>query len=245
MEEKENVAINIFRCPKWNYCGYNSIIWGRTDKEGLREFLNADAKSCGYEAVSETDPRCRYLGVSEILTYGSDKACCPGSGKTLVYGYQLPYHGSKKHNGVVVKGVNVELAIRVYKNEHEIGFYEEEPDTVQDKHLCDIYHLSYDQKNLFMIEKDTEADGLFRQAYGWDRIDAEVVGYTFDLDGNPGNGSAETFNSLPEEVRALYCPSPVAVTETVFKRFLSDDPDGFIETDSDELRAPYVIFINK
>lgn len=160
--------------------------------------------------------------------------------KIIVYDYLFNCFGGKRHNGKVVLGASVELAIHVYKNGQEIKFQEKEPDAVQGRYLCEAYEVSFDREKLFVVQKNIKIDNLFRIVYGWDRIEAEVVGYTLDYLTKPDE---EIEKLLPEEFKGMPYSTPEEVSEQVFKTFLKDNLDDFDISDNIKAQVPSVRYI--
>ena len=149
--------------------------------------------------------------------------------KTIVYDYLFNYFGGDTYEGRTITGASVNLAIKAYKNGKEIKSLEE-PE-YNDTYLSDVFKVSFDKKNLFNVERNLKADNLFRLAYGFDKIEAEIVGFELYR------------HELPEEVEDVPCEVPIQVTEEVFRQFLMSHKNDFDIKDNKNAQVPSVAFI--
>ena len=159
--------------------------------------------------------------------------------KTIAYDYLFNYFGGDKFKEKIITGACVQLAIWAYKEGKEVKFMEE-PKPIKERYYCDIYKVSFDREKLFVMEKDLRMDNLFRIVYGWDRIEAEVVGYTLDyLDELP----EEARRILPDELKDFPCSSLMEVTEDEFRDFVGRHLDDFDISDNINAQVPSIAFI--
>lgn len=159
--------------------------------------------------------------------------------KTIVYDYMFNYFGGDSYKGKTIMGACVQLAIKAFKNGKEIKFAEE-PKKCKNVYWCDNYKVSFDKDNLFIVEKDIIVDNLFRLRYGFDKIEAEVVGYTLDyLSSLPDSERKD----LPKEFQNLPFTEPMEVSGEVFREFLREHIDDFDISDNRNAQVPSISFI--
>lgn len=158
--------------------------------------------------------------------------------KVIAYDYLFNYFGGDSFNGKVIRGACVELAIHAYKNNEEIRF-ESEP-RAKNRFYNEIFNIFFDTTEIFLIRKNIFIDNLFRIIYGWDSIEAEVVGYSLDY---YCSLSESERNNLPDEVKELPCSTPMEVTEKEFKDFLTSHLNDFDISDNKPAQVPSIRFI--
>lgn len=159
--------------------------------------------------------------------------------KTLVFDYLFNYFGCGKFKGNVITGACVRLAIRAYRNGQEVKFTEE-PCIDNRAYYCEIYDVAFDREKLFTVTKNLYIDNLFRIVYGFDKIEAQVVGYSLDkLTGR----SADFINNCPKELADFPVSEEIIVSEDEFRKFLSDHLDDFDISDNKKAQIPSVSFM--
>lgn len=164
----------------------------------------------------------------------------PAQPKTIVYDYLFNYFGKDTFKGKIITGACVQLAISAYKDGKEVKFTKEP--SCENIYLCDVYQVSFDREKIFFVEKYLKTENIFRIAFGWDKIEAEVVGYTLDsLDET--SWPAEIMKDVPEEFKNLPCSSPNEVSEMDFRKFLSTHIDDYDISDNINAQVPSVSFI--
>ena len=135
-------------------------------------------------------------------------------------------------------GACVQLAIKVYKDGKEIKFNEEPH--YENFDLTNIYSVTFDRKDMYIIQKNIRMDNLFRILFGWEKIESEVVGYTLHyldvmLD--------ELIKEMPEQFKDIPCASPMEVSEEEIKGFLSVHIEDFDIPNNVKAQVPSVSFI--
>lgn len=158
--------------------------------------------------------------------------------KTIVYDYLFNYFGGDTYEERIITGACVQLAIKAYKEGKEIKFAEEPK--YNNIFWCDNFKVSFDRENVFVIKKNLIADNLFRLVYGFEKIEAEVIGYTLDYLSPLSENEKE---DLPKELREIPCSEPMEVSEDVFKQFIMSHKDDFDITDNINAQVPSVSFI--
>lgn len=158
--------------------------------------------------------------------------------KTIVYDYLFNYFGGDSYKGKIVLGACVQLAIRAYKNDVEIKFNEEP--RYENIFWCDNYTVSFDEQELFIVKKNIRVDNLFRIWYEFDKIEAEVVGYTLDI---ISSLPEDIRNDLPEMLKDMPCSEPMEVSEEEFKEFLAIHKCDFNISDNMKAQVPSVAFV--
>lgn len=101
--------------------------------------------------------------------------------KTIAYEYLFNYFGGDKFENKIVTGASIQLAIRPYKNGNEVKFEDGKELSFKDFFLFQVFDVSFDKENVFNINRNIFIDNLFRIAYGFDKIKAEIIGYSFDI----------------------------------------------------------------
>lgn len=161
--------------------------------------------------------------------------------KSIVYDYLFNYFGGDSYKGKIVLSASVHIAIRVYKNGEEIKFLEEPQ--YKNKYLCDIYDVSFDREKLFVIHKNIPIDNAFRLAFGWNKIEAEVVGYDLGCVCPMPEEMRKIMKELPKELREMPCTEPVEISEEEFQQFLRERLDDFDISDNRIAQVPSVSYI--
>lgn len=167
--------------------------------------------------------------------------------KTIVYDYLFNYFGGEKFKGKVICGACVQIAIRAYKNGEEVKFAEEP--CANNRFFNEIYNVSFDRNNLFIIQKNLQIDNLYRLIYGWDKIEAEIVGYTLEFLCGVAEDEfkkilmEKEFKELPEEFKSLPCTESMEVTAEEFNGFLIKHIEDFDISDNINAQVPSVSYI--
>lgn len=169
------------------------------------------------------------------MTSNTEENCQPAEPKTIVYDYLFNYFGGDKYKGKIITGASIKLAICAYKNGKEVGFAAE-PHVLNahDKKIYynQIYNISFDREHLYIIQKNTEVYNLFCLTYGWEKIEAKVVGYALECPYQLKEDENELFEDLPEELKDFPCTAPMPVTAEDFKDFLIAHLDDFDISDN-------------
>lgn len=158
--------------------------------------------------------------------------------KTIVYDYLFNYFGGDTYEEKIITGACVQLAIKAYKDGKEIKFAEEPK--CNNTYWNHNFKVSFSKENVFIIEKNLKVDNLFRLVYGFDKIEAEVVGYTLDY---LSSLSEDVKKDLPVEFKDLPCAEPMEVSEEIFRQFVMSHKDDFDITDNINAQVPSVSFI--
>lgn len=159
--------------------------------------------------------------------------------KRIAYDYLFNYFGGDKWDGKIVGGSDITLNIRPYKDGKEVLFKDNEELTAANCSLSDVFTVSFDRENQFVIKKDLTADSLFRIAFGWERIEASIIKY--ELDVYVGKVGDEQ-NELPKSLQDIPIMDPVVVTEKEYRDFLASHADDFDITDNKHAQVPSVLF---
>lgn len=162
--------------------------------------------------------------------------------KRIAYDYLFNYFGGDTREGRVVNGANICLNIRAYKGDEEVLFEDGNEVKAKSRYLSDVFEISFDRKNQFIVRKKIPIDNLFRLIYGWDRIEAEVIGYSLDvICGRMG----DLADNIPEEFKNLPSAEPVEVSEQEFRAFLKTHADDFDILDNQSAQVPSVVFYDQ
>lgn len=168
-------------------------------------------------------------------------------GKTIAYDYAFNYFGGDKYNGVIVQGASITLAIRCYKNGQEVKFDESlqtlpcvAAQNTDIKHgLCEVFDVSIDRNSLFRVSRNLIIDNLFRQKYGYDKIEYDVVEYSLDVFKGPVKDTfPELGDILPEDMQDSPVCQSVKVSEDVFRQFISSHIEDFDIPDNKKAQCP-------
>lgn len=180
--------------------------------------------------------------IQMVETENNDEVLACDEPKTIAYDYMFNYFGGDCVNGKVICGACVQLAIRAFKDGKEMKFVKEP--SCHGKHFNEIYNISFDRDKLFVVEKNLRMDNLFRLVFGWDKIEAEVVGYTLDYyEGMLSEVMTDGIEELPEFLRNMPCTAPMEVPELVFREFLSNRIEDFDISDNINAQVPSISFI--
>lgn len=164
--------------------------------------------------------------------------------KRIAYDYTFNYFGGDTKDGHVVNGASITLNIRAYKNGQEVLFADGDEVTTHGKYLNNVFDISFDREHQFVIKKNLQMDNLFRLAFGWDRIEASVIGYDFDIViGTVGELDGPDCG-LPKEFLSVPVADPVKVSEKEFRSFLAAHADEFDIPDNKYAQVPSVLFYN-
>ena len=170
----------------------------------------------------------------------TDNKYKPAEPKTIAYDYLFNYFGKDVFKEKVITSACVQLAIKVYKNGEEIKFTEEP--RYKNTYLASVYSVSVDRKTMFSVKKNLKTDNLFRMVFDWDKIEAEVIGYTLDCLEDT-SWPAEIMNEVPEAFKNLPFSSPCEVSEADFRDFLCKHIEDFDIPDNEHAQVPSVSFI--
>lgn len=160
----------------------------------------------------------------------------------VCYEYLFNYFGRDTYKEKIITGASILLAIHVYKNGTEIKFEEHEELTANGRYFNEVFKVRFDRQKLFVVERNLHMDNLFRLVFGFDKIDYEVVGYSFDyLEGT----SKECFPDLklPKEFENMPVSTSMEVNENEFKAFLSEHIDDFDISDNKSAQCPSVLWL--
>lgn len=158
--------------------------------------------------------------------------------KTIAYDYLFNYFGGDTYRGKIITGACLQLAIKAYKDGKEIKFVKEPK--YNDIYWCDNFRVSFDREKVFVVKKNLKVDNLFRLVYGFDKIEAEVIGFTLDF---LSSLSESEKKDLPKELQDFPCSEPMEVTEEAFKHFIMSHKDDFDISDNINAQVPSVSFI--
>ena len=167
--------------------------------------------------------------------------------KSIAYDYLFNYFGGDSHEGRIVTGASITMAIRCYKNGEEIRFdvNEGEPYVSGNgftAYMFDIFNVSIDRKNIIKIKKNLYTDNLFKMIYGWDKIEYEIVNYNLEVaEGLLKNTNPE--NDLPEELQDVLVTEPIEVDSDVFMNFISQRINDFDISDNKLAQCPSYSYI--
>lgn len=165
-----------------------------------------------------------------------------GERYTIAYVYLFNYFGGDTFKDKVITGAGIDLAIRVYdENGNEIKFPKEKEPRRNGKYLCDIFKISFDREKVFVIDRNVETDNFFRVAFGWNKIEAEVVGYSLDYE---SGWTEEQLKDMPEIMKIMPVSASMTVTEEEFRTFLMSHADAFDIKDNINAQVPAVTYIN-
>lgn len=167
-----------------------------------------------------------------------------GTPKSCYYDYTFNYFGEGRFKGNLIGGACVQIAIRVYKDGHEIKFTEE-PSAIREDDiilvsLSELVSVSFDRENLYKINNNPDVAFVFCKEYGYDMIKFEVVGYTLD---KYTELTEEERKELPEELLHLPCLEPIEVSKEEFEAFLREHIDDFDISDNINAQVPSFGFI--
>lgn len=172
--------------------------------------------------------------------------------KRIAYDYLFNYfpksydsgNGESKdtYGGKLVAGASITLCIKAYKDGEEVLFEEEKEVSESGKYLSDVFDVSFDKEQLFVVKKNIYVDNIFRLMRKWDRIEAEVVDYSIDT-------FVGTLKDLPDmedvvdELGNMPVSEPNFVSEEQFRSFLSSHKDGFDISDNKCAQVPSYSFL--
>lgn len=142
--------------------------------------------------------------------------------KRIAYDYLFNYFGGDTHDGRIVSGASISLNIRAYKDGKEVLFEEDKEVRIYKHYLSDVFEVSFDRENQFVVKKNFPIDRLFRIVHEWDRIEAEVI----------------------ESYLVVDCEL-VAVSEQEFREFLKARKDDFDIIDNVAAQVPSVSFYDQ
>ncbi len=158
--------------------------------------------------------------------------------KTMVYDFLFQYSGGDTFNGSVILGASIRLAVRVYKDGEEIKFVEE-PEC-DNTYFGNIFKVSIDREKVFAIEKNVYIENLFCKHYGFERIETEAIGYTFDqLYSFPKSEGRPT----PRYLEGVPCAETIEISEDEFREFICLHIEDFDIPDNMNVQAPAVAFV--
>lgn len=161
--------------------------------------------------------------------------------KTVAYDYLFNYFGGDTFNGKIITGVAITLAIRPLRNGKEVKFKDKTEPSTHEKYFCDVFDVSFDRENLFIIKRNLYIDNLFRIVFGFDEIKYEIIDFTLDyFEGK----TREVFPNLDiKEIDNLPVCTPMNVSEAEFRNFISSHIDDFDISDNQKAQCPSVSFI--
>lgn len=173
-------------------------------------------------------------------------------GKRIAYDYLFNYfpksydsgnsESKDTYDGKLVAGASITLCIKAYKDGEEMLFDEKKEVSENGKYLSDVFEVSFDREQLFVVKKNLMVDNIFRLMRGWDRIEAEVVNYSIDT-------FAGTLADMPnmkdvvDELGNMPVSEPNSVSEEQFRNFLSSHKDGFDISDNEYAQVPSYSFL--
>lgn len=160
--------------------------------------------------------------------------------KTIAYSYLFNYFGGDKFKGEIVMGASIEIAIRVYQNDDEVKFENGVELSVEGRYLFNCFDVSIDRDNVFKIEKNLYVDNMFRLIHNFDRIEADVIGYSLDV---LVGQVKDSMPDIPKEFENLPVSESRKVTEEEFRTFILDHIDDFDISDNKKAQCPSVSFI--
>ncbi len=145
--------------------------------------------------------------------------------KTIVYDYLFNYFGKQKFKGEIITGGSINIAIRVYMNSKEVKFEKDVELSTHGNSLFDVFDVSVDRETVFKIKRNLYVDNLFRLVYGFDKIEADVIGYSLDV----YEGLAKDLLSvdLPKDFENFPVSKPIEVSKDVFTQFILNNIDDF------------------
>lgn len=159
--------------------------------------------------------------------------------KRIAYSYLFNYFGCDEYNGRTVNGSGITLNIRPYKNGREVLFEKDDEVSTNGRYLSDVFNVSFDRQNQFIIKKNLQMDNLFRLVFGWERIEASVIEYELDvICGTVGDEK----NDLPENFHNIPVSEPVVVSKEEYRKFLISHADDFDISDNRCAQVPSVMF---
>ena len=181
--------------------------------------------------------------------------------KIIAYDYMFNYFGGDTYDGKIVTGASITLAIRCYQEGTEVKFDEDNEQSVNlvkydpkrketvptddKKYLNEVFDVSFDRKDIFKIRRNLYIDNLFRLICGYDRIEYNVIGYSFDVAvGLLKDTDPSLAKDLPAEFQDLPVCEPVEVDESVFREFISSRIDDFDISDNKIAQCPSVRFLD-
>ena len=158
--------------------------------------------------------------------------------KTIVYDYLFNYSGGDKFKDKIIVGACIQVAIKVFKDRNEVKFMNEPHcDRI---YLSDVFKVSFDRKDLFVIKKNVPVSDFLCSYFNWDNIEAKCVGYTLDY----AVPTPEDLKILsPDSFKDMFTAEPMEVTEQEFRKFLRGHLDDFDITDNINAQVPSVSFI--
>ncbi len=164
--------------------------------------------------------------------------------KTVAYNYLFNYFGGDKYNDKIVTGASIDLAIRPYKNGDEVKFEDGKELSFKGFFLCQVFDVSFDKENVFNINRNIFVDNIFRRAYGFDEIKAEIIGYSLEIAvGLTKDVIPELADKLPTEFQSFPVSESIEVSEDVFRNFILNHLNDFDISDNKKAQCPAVSFI--
>lgn len=163
------------------------------------------------------------------------------------YDYTFNYFGKGTLTGKPVNGASVTLNIRAYKDGKEVLFEENDELAIpihgsdENYYLDEAYNIYFDNDKLFVVIRNEPIYNMFIDAYGWDRIEAEVIGYSLDVVVGRTRDYLEG-EDLPEEFLDAPMAEPVPVDKDTFLSFLELFKDDFDISDNKPAQVPSVVF---
>lgn len=155
--------------------------------------------------------------------------------KTIAYDYLFNYFGKDIFKGKVITGASIQVAIKAYKYGKEVKFNIEPK--AKNYYYCDNFKVSFDTDKLYVVEKDTSVDNLYRTIYGWDKIDYKVIGFSLDYLDELSN------EKLPRLLKSIPCSAPMEVSKEEFDTFLKEHIEDFNIKDNINAQVPSISFI--
>ena len=121
--------------------------------------------------------------------------------KLFIYDYIFELYEKDEYKGKTIRDARIVIAIKPYKETSEVKlkkepFIKENPDV----RLSDIVKVSLNDDRLPVLEKNLEIEQIFKDIYGWDCVEFEVIGYAL---GYEGTLTAKEYRNTPEELRDL------------------------------------------
>ena len=158
----------------------------------------------------------------------------------IVCDHTFNYFGSDMLNGKRIIGAGVTLAVKVYKNGTELLFKEGAEPKAGNRYLSDVHEVSLNKNGQLVVTKNLFVESLFKDAYGWDKVEANITGYFINI-------SCES-NGWEEKLPAAFENSPVSesvtMTEQSFTDFLTHNKNDFGTSNDKQAQAPCIRFCN-
>ena len=160
----------------------------------------------------------------------------------IAYDYSFNYFGKGTYEGKPVNGASICLNIRPYKDGKEVLFEHDDEVRLGEYFLNDTYDVYFDRDRLFLVLKNEPVCKAYMDAYGWDKIEASIVGYSLDVVVGTVKDDPLGAEDLPPGFQNLPVADPVAVDKDTFVAFLEVFLDDFDIPDNKPAQVPSVLF---